>query len=78
MRLRPPKSETELLDRCNEIAGRTLAQLAADRSVTVPPDQRRNKGWVGQFIEMCLGATAGSKAEPDFQAIGVEMKATPT
>ena len=43
----------------------------------MPADQRRAKGWVGQLIEACLGATAGSRSVPDFEQIGVELKTIP-
>lgn len=73
----PPASETELLASARRLAGRSLDALAAERGVVVPPDQRHAKGWVGRFLERCLGATAGSRAAPDFEAIGVEMKTLP-
>ncbi len=73
----PPQSETELLERAQHLAGQTLAQLAAQAAIAVPPDLRRNKGWVGQLIERHLGADAASLAEPDFRALGVELKTLP-
>lgn len=73
----PPQSETELLERTLRIAGQRLATLAEDRGVDVPQDLRRHKGWVGQLLELVLGADAQSLAEPDFRAIGVEMKTLP-
>lgn len=73
----PPQSETELLDRCRQLAGRRLADLAAGLGIAVPADLRRNKGWVGQLLEAWLGADAGSQAEPDFTALGIEMKTVP-
>lgn len=74
---RPPRSEEELLTRARELGGRTLAELAARCHQVVPPDQRRAKGWVGQLIEICLGATASSRPAPDFERIGVELKTIP-
>lgn len=73
----PPASEAELLARANRLAGRTLAELAELAGRPVPEDQRRAKGWPGELIEAHLGATAASLAEPDFQAIGVELKTIP-
>jgi DNA mismatch repair protein MutH len=43
----------------------------------VPPDLRRNKGWIGQLFEAVLGATASSRAQPDFPHLHVEMKTLP-
>ncbi len=73
----PPRSEDELLARATEIAGATLAALAERQAAAVPADNRRAKGWAGQLIEACLGASAGSRSEPDFQLIGVELKTIP-
>jgi len=45
--------------------------------MVAPPDLRRAKGFVGGLIERALGATAGSRAEPDFPHLGVELKTLP-
>ena len=37
----------------------------------------RAKGIAGQILEKALGATAGSRAEPDFVALGIELKTIP-
>ena len=73
----PPESESELLARAEAMAGQRLAALARGRGLAVPADSRRAKGWAGQLIEACLGASAGSLSEPDFQLIGVELKTIP-
>jgi len=73
----PPLSEAELLERSQQLAGQTLAQLAAQTNTTLPQNLHTDKGWVGQFIEQLLGATASSLPEPDFQQIGVELKTLP-
>ncbi len=73
----PPKTEAELLLRCQAMAGKTLGQLAAEINVMVPEDLRRHKGWVGHLFESYLGANAGNKAEPDFVDLGIEMKTLP-
>lgn len=72
-----PKTEDELLERCRGIAGRTLAELAERVGWRVPSETRRAKGFAGQLLEECLGATAKSKSVPDFERIGVEMKSIP-
>jgi len=73
----PPLSEEELLERTRAIAGLPLGTLAGHCGAPVPGDLRRQKGWVGQLLELALGADAQSLAEPDFRAIGVEMKTLP-
>jgi DNA mismatch repair protein MutH len=73
----PPRSEAELLERCRVIAGLSLAQLAERFAVVIPADLKRHKGWVGQLLELALGADAQSLAAPDFRAIGVELKTLP-
>ncbi|HEY6881603.1 MAG TPA: MutH/Sau3AI family endonuclease, partial [Polyangiales bacterium] len=37
----------------------------------------RRKGKAGQLVERALGASAGSRALPDFVALGVELKTIP-
>lgn len=72
-----PQNETELLQRAKSIAGLNLGELAAELKMIVPPDLKRDKGWVGMLIEMALGAKAGSKAEQDFAHLGIELKTIP-
>ena len=73
----PPQSEADLLANAESIAGMSLGELAAQLGVAVPTSFQAAKGWVGQLIEHCLGATAASLPEPDFQHIGVELKTLP-
>lgn len=73
----PPVTVEELLARARGLGGRSLAELAARQRIAVPTDPRRAKGWVGLVLEQALGATAGARAEPDFPALGVEMKTLP-
>ncbi|ARR48444.1 DNA mismatch repair endonuclease MutH [Photobacterium damselae subsp. damselae] len=76
--MRPtPLSENELLQRAQELAGLTLGELAYQAGIAVPPDLRRDKGWVGQLLEWHLGASAGSKPVPDFAELGIELKTIP-
>ena len=63
--------------RTRAIAGLRLGVIAELCGIDVPQDLRRQKGWVGQLLERVLGADAQSLAEPDFRAIGVEMKTLP-
>jgi DNA mismatch repair protein MutH len=77
VRVAAPRSEAELAARAEALAGRTLASIAGEHLFAVPPDLRRKKGWIGQLIEAALGATAGSRAEPDFPHLGIELKTLP-
>lgn len=72
-----PQTEQELLQRAQAIAGLRFAELAQSLYMPVPPDLKRDKGWVGMLIETALGATAGSKAEQDFAHLGIELKTLP-
>ncbi|MGF1765746.1 DNA mismatch repair endonuclease MutH [Aliivibrio kagoshimensis] len=73
----PPTSETELLQRANDLAGLTLGELAGVAKQDIPENLKRDKGWVGQLLEWHLGASAGSKPQPDFVNLGIELKTIP-
>jgi DNA mismatch repair protein MutH len=73
----PPRDEAELVERAASLAGLCLAELAARFAVPVPPDLRRAKGFVGSLVERALGASAGSRALPDFPELGIELKTLP-
>lgn len=70
-------TESELLEKAQWLAGFTLGEIATMLNVPVPPDLKRDKGWVGMLIETALGAKAGSKAEQDFAHLGIELKTIP-
>jgi DNA mismatch repair protein MutH len=72
-----PRDEAELLQRAAQLAGSSLAELALRFEAPVPPDLRRAKGFVGGLLERALGATAGSRALPDFPELGIELKTLP-
>lgn len=72
-----PVSEEELFQRARALAGRRLGALADLRRVVVPDDPRRAKGWIGLLLEQALGATASSRALPDFPELGIELKSIP-
>jgi len=73
MKIQTPKTTEELLERANAMTGRTIAELTEE----VPEDFLSNKGWLGQLMELHLGTTAGNLSEPDFQALGIELKTIP-
>ncbi|GAA5192314.1 DNA mismatch repair endonuclease MutH [Ferrimonas gelatinilytica] len=77
MQIPPPTSIDQLLERAHHIAGWQLGELALALQVQPPQDLRRHKGWSGQLLELWLGASAGSRPEPDFPELGVELKTIP-
>ncbi|MEM8607833.1 MAG: DNA mismatch repair endonuclease MutH [Myxococcota bacterium] len=72
-----PRSIEELIGRARALSGFTVGEVASTLGVDVPNHGRHAKGLAGQVIERALGATAGSRAEPDFQRLGVELKTIP-
>ena len=73
----PPVSEAQLLQQAQRLAGYSLGELAVMAGLTIPNDLKRDKGWIGVLLERWLGASAGSKPEQDFAALGVELKTIP-
>lgn len=72
-----PETETALLQRAQSLSGLTLGEIAQQVNVAVPKDLSKDKGWAGLLLEHVLGATAGSKPEPDFPTLGIELKSLP-
>ena len=73
----PPESEAQLLHQARQLSGYTLGELSAMAGLVAPKDLKRDKGWIGVLLEIWLGASAGSKPEQDFAALGVELKTIP-
>ncbi len=71
------RSKLELLEKALSLAGLTIGELANQLNVIPPSDLKKKKGWMGQLIELALGASAGSKPIQDFPEIGVELKTIP-
>ena len=76
-RVDPPRDEAELRQRLQRLSGLPLADIAGRHALEVPESLKASKGWVGQLLERALGATAGSRAEPDFPGLGIELKTIP-
>ncbi|HBY87012.1 MAG TPA: DNA mismatch repair endonuclease MutH [Colwellia sp.] len=72
-----PSSEQELMYNAQNLAGLTLGELAEQAGIVIPKDLTRNKGWIGLLLEHVLGASAGSRPEPDFPHLGIELKSLP-
>lgn len=75
--LNPPENEQILLAQAQKLAGYTLGELATLARLPIPKDLKRDKGWIGVLLEVWLGASAGSKPEQDFAALGIELKTIP-
>lgn len=73
----PPVDVDDLRRRARRLAGRTLGELAAGADLPLPADLVRSKGFVGQLLEVWLGAQAGSRPQPDFAHLGIELKSLP-
>ena len=72
-----PQTLGELVVRACALEGQSVADLAARLWLVLPTESRRAKGLVGMLVERTLGADAGSRDEPDFRALGVELKTVP-
>lgn len=66
-----------MLERARGLGGYTLGELGKELGVEVPESAARAKGLAGQLLEKMLGATAASRAEPDFVGLGIELKTIP-
>lgn len=67
----------ELNKRCHALAGQTLGTVAQHLGLTLPLDLHQHKGWLGQMLELALGADAGNQSKPDFTHLGIELKTIP-
>lgn len=76
-RISPPATEAELIQRCANLVGLSFAQLSLSLGLTIPENPDQRKGWIGQVIELALGANAFNQSLPDFQELGVELKTLP-
>jgi len=74
----PPRDLAELSARAQALVGRSVDELERRRSGRdAPGPSRERKGKVGQLVEQLLGASAGSRPEPDFVGLGIELKTLP-
>jgi DNA mismatch repair protein MutH len=73
----PPTDAAQLLARANALTHLSLGELAQQLQIPLPKDTRSGKGWIGQLLEMALGANSGNKAQPDFAHLGIELKTIP-
>ena len=59
------------------LRGRGLGEIAEEMQIPLPANPKHAKGWVGELLEMYLGATAGNRPVPDFETLGIELKTLP-
>jgi DNA mismatch repair protein MutH len=76
-KLHPPTTEAELINRCLAVEGLSFAQLSMGLTFPIPENPNQRKGWVGQALELALGADACNKSMPDFQKLSIELKTLP-
>ena len=74
-----PDTEQELLMKANALYGKTLGEIASMVNLFAPADLLKNKGFVGELIELCLGGYKKNRnlPLPDFENLGIELKTIP-
>lgn len=77
MKVPPPLSSAQLMERASLLAGKTLQVLAHQMGEKAPSSLLHAKGWTGQLLEKILGANAMSLDQPDFIDLGIELKTLP-
>jgi DNA mismatch repair protein MutH len=73
----PPDDLPSLMARARTLVGRTVGEIAVRAGLIPPRALGGHKGFVGQLVELALGAEGGSEARPDFPDLGVELKTLP-
>ncbi len=72
-----PATFEELTQNLERIVGRSISDLAKDMNQPLPISPLHGKGFTGELIEKCLGASAQNLPIPDFPKLGVELKTIP-
>ncbi|MDQ5884365.1 MAG: mismatch repair protein MutH [Pseudomonadota bacterium] len=72
-----PLQVQQILHKAQELEGLTFLQLARMLNLQVPHEAKFAKGWLGQAIELYLGAQAGCLPIPDFPSLKMELKSLP-
>lgn len=70
-------NQTELYQKALELSGLTVFQLAQALNLSPPNGLVTAKGWLGQSIELYLGAQSGCLPVPDFPSLQIELKTIP-
>lgn len=69
--------QNELLSKAERLSGLTFLQLAQSLDIPFPMHITHAKGWLGQAVELFLGARSGSLPQPDFPELCIELKTLP-
>lgn len=72
-----PKTTAILWQSACRLKGLSLQELAHAYHFPLPLQPKQAKGWIGQLLEIALGANAGNQAKPDFMHLGIELKTLP-
>jgi DNA mismatch repair protein MutH len=70
-------NQIKLYQKALELSGLTVLQLAQSLNLSPPNHLTIAKGWLGQTIELFLGAQAGCLPVPDFPSLEIELKTIP-
>lgn len=73
----PPRNFEELISHLDEICGKSLLELSQRVGLKVPASTLQGKGFAGELIELCTGASAGNASIPDFPNLWLELKTIP-
>lgn len=77
MRISAPLTTDALMDRAYSLAGKTIGEIALQLHKPIPSDLTRAKGFIGQLLELALGANAEQLDQPDFLELSIELKTLP-
>ena len=77
VKIAPPRDFTTLKQRIDELLGRSIGEIAGQLSLSVPATTLKGKGFTGELMEICLGASSQSAPEPDFPQLELELKTMP-
>ena len=72
-----PKTVAELMHRAQQIEGLTIRELANILKIELPFSLKYAKGFMGQLIEVALGASAEANPIQDFPNLKIELKTIP-
>lgn len=77
-RRQAPQSIPELISRARALCGFRVHEVAQALNMGLPADSIHGKGFVGQLVELVLGADPKACERPDFPDLHVELKTIPT
>ncbi len=72
-----PKTEAELINRAKDLAGVSIGELAGLSKHQVPIKLTKDKGFIGQLLEIHLGAHNDNLPQADFAPFAIELKTIP-